>query len=261
MNRRERRAGARASQAKPPSPGANTPAAAYEAGLRHMRTGQYLDAQICCQQALAIDPGHAETLHLMGLLSLQSEQFDHAVEWMARAIRQDPKPQYLSSLGTALQGQGRHEEALKAFDKAVQLQPEEAGLWAGMGHILVDLQRLDEAVLCYQRMLKLNPRDWDAASKSGLALHQAGRFQDACACFELCNELRPNHVPSLFMRGRALIDLGRLEEALVDYRRAHALDPKSAEVCISIGVILRSQGRNEEALSWIDLALQLGRVA
>ena len=134
MNRRERRtAAARGPQTKPPSPGPNTPAACYEAGLRHMRAGQYLDAQICCQQALAIDPGHAETLHLMGLLSLQSEQYDHAVEWISRALRQDPKAEYLYSLGTALRQQGRLEDALKAFDKAVQLKPDKAELWIGLG--------------------------------------------------------------------------------------------------------------------------------
>jgi tetratricopeptide (TPR) repeat protein len=256
MNRRDRRA-ARKSQTSPSGAVAGTPAALYEAGLRHLRAEQYLEVQICGEQALAIDANHADTLHLMGLLCCRTKQYDHAVEWLARAIRQDPKPEYLSSLGTALQRQGRHEEALKAFDKAVQLKPGEAGLWTNLGHILVDLRRLDEAVLCYQRMLQLNPRDWDAISKSGLALHQAGRFQDAYACFDRCNELQPNHVPSLFMRGRALIDLGRLEEALVDYRRAHVLDPDSAEVCTTIGVILRSQGRDEEALTWVDLALRL----
>ena len=72
-----------------------TPAAAYEAGLQQMRTGQYLDAQLCCQQALALDPGHADALHLMGLLYLNGGQYDHAVEWIARALRQDPKPEYL----------------------------------------------------------------------------------------------------------------------------------------------------------------------
>ena len=54
-------------------------------------------------------------LHLMGLLSLQAKQYDLAVEWIARAIRQDPKPEYLASLGTALQQQGRHEEALQGL--------------------------------------------------------------------------------------------------------------------------------------------------
>src|ERR1700759_4398935 len=104
-------------------------AAACKTGLRHMRAGQYLDAQICCQQALAIDPGHAETLHLMGLLSLQAGQFDHAVEWISRALRQAPKAEYLYSLGTALRQQGRLDDALLAFDKAVQFKPDRPELW------------------------------------------------------------------------------------------------------------------------------------
>ncbi|MDE2468314.1 MAG: hypothetical protein KGL35_06125, partial [Bradyrhizobium sp.] len=84
MNRRERRAAAGGpSRTHPDSAGA---AALCEAGQGHMRAERYLDAQICCQQALTIDPGHAEALHLMGLLALHATQYDHAVEWISRAI-------------------------------------------------------------------------------------------------------------------------------------------------------------------------------
>jgi tetratricopeptide (TPR) repeat protein len=65
----------------------STPTAIHEAGLAHMPGGRCRDARLCCQQALAADPNHADTLHLMGLLSLQAKQYDHAVEWIARAIR------------------------------------------------------------------------------------------------------------------------------------------------------------------------------
>src|ERR1700710_319079 len=100
MNRLERRAAARksgagSSSSAPTIPAIRTPAELCEAGLNHIRAGRYLDAQTCCQQALAIDPNHADTLHLMGLLSLQAKRFDLAVEWIARAIRQDPQPKFL----------------------------------------------------------------------------------------------------------------------------------------------------------------------
>src|SRR5215475_11684122 len=112
----------------PQSPGAvvsGKPAAEalYESGRGHMAAGRHLDAQLCCQQALAIDPAHADTLHLMGLLSFQARQHDHAVEWISRAIRQHPKPAYLASLGTTLLDQGRREEAVQVFDRAVQFAP------------------------------------------------------------------------------------------------------------------------------------------
>jgi len=99
-----------------------------------MRAGRYLDAQVCCQQALDADSSHADSLHLMGLLSLHTKQYDAAVEWLARAIRQVPKPEYISSLGTALQQQGRHDEALNAFDKALQIKPEDPELWVNLGN-------------------------------------------------------------------------------------------------------------------------------
>ena len=92
MNRRDRRAASKSSGKNPgaarkaSTPG--TPAVLCEAGLHHFRAQRHLDAQLCCQQALELDPDHADTLHLMGLLSLHAKQYDHAVEWISRAIRQ-----------------------------------------------------------------------------------------------------------------------------------------------------------------------------
>src|ERR1700744_1370302 len=120
MSRREPK-----SRAKQPSAEATTPAALFAAASRHRLAKQPLDAQLCCQQALAIDPAHAGSLHLLGQLSFDAGQYDHALEWLTRAIRQDPRPEYLASLGNALQRQGRYEDALKAFDKAVQLRPDD----------------------------------------------------------------------------------------------------------------------------------------
>jgi tetratricopeptide (TPR) repeat protein len=112
MNRRERRAAAKGSVRA--TPAKTTPAALYEAGLQHFYARRQLDAQICCQQALALDPGQADTIHLIGLLVLRARDHDHAVEWISRAIRQQPKTEYLTNLGTALLNQGRREEALAA---------------------------------------------------------------------------------------------------------------------------------------------------
>src|ERR1700733_8460550 len=126
MNRRDRRAAGRKSQTVSDVAGAVVPDALYKDGLGHLTAGRYLDAQVCCEQALAADPGHADALHLMGILSLQAQQYEHVLEWVARAIARNPKPEYLATLGIALRRLGRHDEAVKAFDKAVQLKPGDA---------------------------------------------------------------------------------------------------------------------------------------
>src|ERR1700744_3065945 len=189
MNRRERRAAGRGSQTKPARAGADTPAALHAAGLRHREAGRNLDAQICCQQALAIDPDHADTLHLMGLLSLDAKQHDHALEWITRAVKRDSKPEYLSSLGTALHRQGHYQNALVAFDQAIQLNLADAELWKCRGNVLIDLKRPADAVLSFQQTLKLNPGDWDATYRCGFLLHELGRLADALVYFDLRDRL------------------------------------------------------------------------
>jgi len=106
--------------------------------------------------ALALDPHHADTLHLMGLIHLQDGQSALAIEWIVRALQQgSPKPIYLLNLAAALHKEGRFEEALKALDKAVQLKPGDAELWKNLGEALIALGRLDEAILALQHALKL----------------------------------------------------------------------------------------------------------
>ena len=136
MNRRERRAAGKTSKTASGASTVNAPDALHETGLRHFRAGQYLDAQLCCRQVLDAKPDHADALHLMGLVSLHGGQHDHAVEWMTRAIRLDPRPDYLVDLGTALQMQGRNEDALQVFGKAVQLDPRQQDAFYRAGSLL-----------------------------------------------------------------------------------------------------------------------------
>jgi tetratricopeptide (TPR) repeat protein len=257
MNRRDRPAADRESQTASNGAGTPVPDALYETGLGHMEAGRYLDAQICCQQALAADSSHDDALHLMGLLSFQAEQYDHAVEWIARAVRENPKPEYLSNLGRTLRRQGRNDEALKVFDKAAQLKPEDAELWTSLGKTLVDLGRPSDALLSFQHALKLSPRHWDAALGSGALLLKLERFEEALKYFDLCDELKPDHVLTLQMRAHCLSGLKRFEKALADYRRADALDPGNAETCNNIGASLQQLRQDEEALLWCDRALGL----
>lgn len=157
MDSHERRAAAKQAEADKIATSGSAIAVLYDAALSHMRGSRHLDAQLCCQQALAIDGNHADTLHLMGLLCLHTRQHDHAVAWLSRAIALEPKTLYLTTLGTALLQQGRGEEALAAFDKAIALKPDDAELWSNRGLALRELQRPADAILSFQHTLKLDP--------------------------------------------------------------------------------------------------------
>ncbi|WP_316185375.1 tetratricopeptide repeat protein [Bradyrhizobium sp. SZCCHNRI1003] len=255
MNRRERRASRTKVEAKPVKP--DGAASFYEAALREVASGRHADAQRSCQLALAANEGHAPTLNLLGILALQAQQYEIALQWVSRALQQDPQPQYFLSLGTILQIQGRSGEVLKVFDKAMELGFESADLWMLRGNALVSLQQLVDAVLSFQRALGLNARHWDAANQCGITLQRLGRIDEALAYLDLSDALRPNQVPTLMMRGALLNSLKRFEEALSICRRANEIEPGNADICVKTGIVLRTMRRDEEALEWFDRALAL----
>src|SRR6185437_7016850 len=224
MNRRERRAAGLKPQTRPIPAGIHTPAGLRQAGLGHRREGRNLDAQLCCQQALAIDPDHADTLHLMGLLSLDAKQYDHALAWITRAVEQ---------------------------------VPETAEAWKDRGNILVELKRPADAVKSFEQTLKLNPRHWDAAYRCGFLLYELGRYTEAIVYLDLVDRLQPNQAVILEMRAAVLHRLKRFDEALADNRRAHALNPGNATTCNNIGAALQVLGRDDEALPWFEQAIML----
>ena len=256
MNRRERRAsGKKAKEGQNVSTGAV--AGLLEAGFQHLQGQRHLEAQICCQQVLSIEPQRADALHLMGLLSSQTGQYDHAVQWLSRAIRQDPKVEYFCSLGITLQRQGRREEALRVFDKAVQLKPDDPEPWKHFGTALADSNRLDQAVLCFLRAVTLNPHDWETADKCASLLFRLGRLVEALSWFNACDGLRPDRASTLQMRAITKFGLNQYEDALSDMTRAQALEPNNADACNNLGGVLERLGRDAEALQWFERALTL----
>ncbi|MBV9566038.1 MAG: tetratricopeptide repeat protein [Bradyrhizobium sp.] len=256
MNRRERRASARKSQKAPTKAGVVTPAALYASGVTLLQSGHLMEAQVCCQHALAIDPEHADTLHLMGQISLAAGQNDHAVEWLTRALGKAPTADNHAALGVALHRLGRRDEALHAFDKAVQFEPNLVN-WKNLAGVLFEMQRMDAAHFAYQEVLKLAPRDWEAACRSGYLHYQSGQLEEALACFDICDQVQPNNAATLHMRALFLHGLKRYEEAVADGTRSHALDPSNPDTGNNVGAALQALNRHEEALPWFDRTLAL----
>jgi tetratricopeptide (TPR) repeat protein len=250
MNRRERRAAA-ARQS-----GHATPAALCQAGFAHVQSGRFAEAELCCQQALTLDEQHPDALHLLGVLCFHAQQPDAAVEWIGRAVQRAPKAEYLLSLATVLERQGRLEEARQHYGRALSLKPDDKGLWNHIGNLLWQLGHKDDAALHLQQALKLNPQHWEAAHNGGMLLLELGRHAEAIRCFDVAEKLMPS--AALYqMRAVCLSAVNRFEDAQADYEKSIALDPGLAETHNNLGLLHWRFGRLEQAFACFDSALAL----
>jgi len=72
--------------------------------------------------------------------------------------------------GVSLQDEARFEEAIEAFDKAIEEDPKNGGAWYRKAVCLTELERYNEAMECVGTAIQIDPRDLNALKlKFGLA--------------------------------------------------------------------------------------------
>jgi tetratricopeptide (TPR) repeat protein len=95
----------------------------------------------------------------------------------------------LFTKGNELHNLGKYSEAIECYDKALEINPNLAGVWREKGVALHKLGRYSEAIKCFDRALKLYPDLADAWKGKGLALEKLGKYSEAEQCFDMANRL------------------------------------------------------------------------
>lgn len=258
MNRKLRRAteaAARRSGAPPSDPRV---AELFSAALAQHQAGRLAEAETLYRETLALQPDHADALHLLGVLASQVGQHEVAVDLIGRAIAHDRRnARYHSNLGLALASLRRFEDAIQSYDRALSLRPDDAEVHFNRGNALLALRRLLDAIAAYERALRARPDHKEALCNRGAALAELGRHVEALASYDRVLAVVPDHAEALSNRGSALKALGRLDDALASYDRALTVQPDDAPTLFNRGVALHELKRFEAALASYDRALAL----
>ena len=97
------------------------------------------------------------------------------------------------SIGIALISEGKHEEAIKYYDKILELNPNDEKALVNKGSILKDLERYEEAIKYYDKILELNPKHVKALANKGLSYASLLEWSEAEKFIFRAVELEPDN--------------------------------------------------------------------
>ena len=157
----------------------------------------------------------------------------------------------------ALQSRGRLEEAARAYEAALALDPSRVETLNNLGSALATLGRHEEAIVHYQRALAIRPDLAEVHNNLGKALAALERHPRSLEHFRRAVALEPTFAEAHNNLGDALEKLDHHAEALASYRNALALDPKLADAHAGLGRVLRTLGRIQEARAALEKAVAL----
>ena len=131
-----------------------------------------------------------------------------------------------SDKGNSIARLGRDEEAIRCYDKALEIDPRNAVFWTNKGGSLAILGRDEEAIRCYDKALEIDPRLAAAWDSKGSSLAILGRDEEAIRCYDKALEIDPRLVRAWFNRASAEDRLGDSAETVLSYRQFLALAPE-----------------------------------
>src|SRR4051794_6994313 len=140
--------------------------------IEHQRAGRLHDAELLYRQILAIEPRHADSLHLLGLIAHQMEKQALAELLIQRALAIAPMAPFYNSLGSVLMAHSRDAESASAYERALAIAPDYVDAHANLGHVMLKLGKFDRAVDAYRSALELAPSRADLWLNISFALDQ-----------------------------------------------------------------------------------------
>ena len=131
--------------------------------------------------------------------------------------------------GTSLYSQGKYNEALQAFDIAIELDATKPKFWYNKGNALYSLREYDDAINAYDKVLELDPQHKYAWVAKGLSLCYLKKYDEAIRCFDKALAIDSQYAEAQKWKDSALRALERTTEANEAFAKASELKPKGQE--------------------------------
>lgn len=222
------------------------------------QNGDLNAAKLLYENILALQPKQADALHLLGVIALQSEDFQRALSLMDQAISIAPNNAvYYSNRGNVLHELKQLDAALASYNQAIAIEPNYVDAYSNRSSVLCELKLLEEAIASCDQAIAINPNYADAYYNRACALQELDQLEAALDSYNQSIAIRPNNANAYCNRGNVLRALKQPELALASYDQALAIKPDHIEANCNRGNALYELDKVDAALDCYNKTISL----
>ena len=149
------------------------------------------------------------------------------------------------------------DEALKTFDKAVELDPDAAGVLLQRARVLALKGEQPKAIADLDKAIELQPDDATPLVLRARIQQQAGNTEQAETDLERVLEKQPEHPAALELRGLIAAERNDYPAAIRDFRKLVAKNGDDALLVGQLGMLYLAAKQPREAIKRFTRALEL----
>ncbi|HXX45542.1 MAG TPA: tetratricopeptide repeat protein [Candidatus Acidoferrales bacterium] len=153
---------------------------------------------------------------------------------------------------------GAYSESVSAFQRALQIDPENVEAYLGLGNAYSALGRPEDAQAAFHHALQISPECWNCFNQLGRFLFDQARYPEAIQAWQKVTELAPDNVWGYQNLGAASFALGRFEKADEYFHRGLQIAPDDADLYSNLGTVSFFLGHFDEDVTYYTKAVELG---
>lgn len=150
---------------------------------------------------------------------------------------------------------GQLDQALSETKQALNMDADNADLYAALAEIQIKLSQLDAAKDAYQKAAGLNASKYNL--RYAQVLEMSGKRAEAISVLDGLYRSNPKQAQVAFMLGTLHEEQGHTTEALTYLKQAAQLHPASPDIQYNLGLAMELSGNKEEAELHYQKALSL----
>jgi tetratricopeptide (TPR) repeat protein len=215
-------------------------------------------AEELCWSVLAEEPGHADALHLVGLIAHQQGNLSRAIDYLNRSLLLDGVNALTClHLGDVHFAEGNVRAAVAFYERALGLYPDFGAAHNNLGVALQGLQEWAQSLPFLEQAVRLMPTSAAAYNNLGISLKALGRLAQAVEAFEQAQARQPDDAQIIYNLAVSVQARGELARAARLYRAALNLKPDYAEASNNLASVLKEQGLLDEAIGQFRKTLKI----
>jgi len=172
---------------------------------------------------------------------------DEATMWQDVMTKQPLNYRAFNNYATFLKKQGRLEEALQYYQKALEINPKYFYPYLSIGTIFNQIGRQEEAATYFNQLLKFQFKSAKTNFEIGNWLSDIGRFDEAAIFYERAIHMKPNYLDAHYNLANTFLYKEDAQKAFEYYEKVLSIDSRHAGALTNLATIFASNGNFQQA--------------
>lgn len=228
----------------------------YSTLLWHLREKNTL--YTLSSQLVSKFPDRPETWCVTGNYFSLIKNHTEAIKAFSKAIELNPKFTYAYTLqGHEYTANEIFETAKEFYRKAIACDPYHYNAYYGLGDCASRLGKYEEAILYFEKARLINPTNVILICCCGHALEKLSCYNQAMVYYELACKLESNSTLPKYRMAHLYYNVGRFNVALDKFKELVQLSPEEATIHFMLGQIYQTMGLKKDAIAAYSKAMSL----